>query len=49
MEAWDRGEAWQHAITSSLRTFDQESFKPIADAFPASIRHFESKPENYGL
>ena len=49
MEACDRGEAWQHAITSSLRTFDQETFTPIADALRASIRHFESKPENYGL
>lgn len=49
MEAWDRGEAWQQAINSSLRTFDHEAFAPIADALRASIRHLEGKPESYGL
>lgn len=49
MEAWDRGHAWQEAITSSLRTFDQDAFASIAGGLRESIIHFQSKPENYGF
>jgi hypothetical protein len=49
MEAWDRGEAWRHAITSSLRTFDATAFEAIAKALRESIRRLEANPSDYGL
>jgi hypothetical protein len=49
MEAWDRGDAWQHAMAESLRTFDPTALKPIVDALAESIRHFERNPKDYGL
>ena len=49
MAAWDRGDAWQQAITSSLRSVDPVTLAPITEALRASIGRLEGKPEDYGL
>ncbi len=49
MEAWDRGEAWEEAIASSLRSFEPAAFAPIGEALRESIVRLESRPEAYGL
>jgi hypothetical protein len=49
MEAWDRGNAWQDAIVTSLRLIDLSGYAPIAEALRESILRLDGKPQRYGL
>lgn len=49
MEAWNRGPAWQEALTSSLRTFEDRPRKHIESHLAAGVRENDGDPRGYGL
>jgi len=49
MEAWDRGDQWVAAITSSLATYDDDFRSFLRTELSKGIRDQGATPAEYGL
>ena len=49
MEAWGRGSSWREAMTTSLRTFDEETLAQVRSGLARGVTSLGGAPADHGL